>query len=147
MKQSDPMLKFTISLVFSSALIIVQDGLKNRVFAACAISNKGIYDSIISKIESSGIASTKKLTCEQVMEINKNSPNNMLITSGRKRGRYTICLSDDSSNPCKYVIGTFNENKNPSDMLMQVFGIPKPKRTQLNETVERLFFKPSLLID
>ena len=32
-------------------------------------------------------------------------------------------------------------------MLSQVFDIPKPEQTQLNETVERLFFKPSLLID
>ena len=141
------MLKIIISLIISTASVIVYDGSENKAFAECATSDEGIYSTIISKIESSGIASTKKLTCEQVMEINKNSPNNMLITSGRKRGRYTICLSDDSSNPCKYVIGTFNENKNPSDMLMQVFGIPKPKRTQLNETVERLFFKQSLLID
>ena len=44
-------------------------------------------------------------------------------------------------------MGTFNENRNPSDMLSEVFGIPKPKQTQLNETVERLFFSPSLLID
>ena len=141
------MLKIIISLIISTASVIVYDGSENKAFAKCATSDEGIYSTIISKIESSGIAIANKLSCAEVMEINKDSPNNMLITSGRKKGKYTICLSNNSSNPCKYVIGTFNESKKPSDMLSQVFDIPKPKRTQLNETVERLFFNPSLLID
>ena len=105
------------------------------------------YITHLLKIENSGIAKLSNLNCEKITEINKYDPNSLSITSGRKRGKYTICLSDSSSNPCKYIIGTFNENKNPSDMLAEVFEIPKPKRTQLNETVERLFFSPSLLID
>ena len=141
------MLKIITPIIFTTTLTFVHDGATSKVFAKCAASNEGIYNSISSKIENSGIARLSNLNCEKITEISKYDPNNVLITSGRKRGQYTICLSDSSSNPCKYIIGTFNENKNPSDMLAEVFEIPKPKRTQLNETVERLFFSPSLLID
>ena len=142
------MFKIFLSAILSNvAIIAVHDGTINRAFAKCAASDEEIYSTIISKIEKSEIAYTSKLSCEEIININKNNPNSLLITSGRKRGKYTICLSDNSKNPCKYVIGTFNKNENPSDMLSQVFDIKKPERTQLNETVERLFFKPSLLID
>ena len=141
------MLKMIMPLIVTTTLTFVHDGTRSKVFAKCAASNEGIYNSIASKVKNSGIATSSNLSCEKITEINKNDKNNMLITSGRKRGKYTICLSDSSSNPCKYIMGTFNENRNPSDMLSEVFGIPKPKQTQLNETVERLFFSPSLLID
>jgi len=141
------MLKVITPVVVATTLTLVHDGGTSKVFAKCAASNEGIYNSIASQIENSGIAKPSNINCEKIAEINKYDPNNLLITSGRKRGKYTICISDSSSNPCKYIIGTFNENKNPSDMLSEVFDIPKPKRSQLNETVERLFFSPSLLID
>lgn len=141
------MFKIIIPIIITTALASIHDGATSKVFAECAASNEGIYSLIISKIENSAIAKSNRLGCMEIIKINENDPNKMQITSGRKRGKYTICLSDNSSNPCKYIIGTFNENKNPSDMLSQVFDIPKPKRTQLNETVERLFFSPSLLID
>ena len=141
------MLKAITPVIIATTLTLVHDGGTSKVFAKCAASNEGIYNSIVSRVENSGIAKLSNLNCEKITKINKYIPNNLLITSGRKRGKYTICISDSSSNPCKYIIGTFNENKNPSDMLSEVFDIPKPKRTQLNETVERLFFSPSLLID
>ena len=142
------MFKIFLSAILSNvAMIVVHDGTTNRAFAKCAASDEEIYSTIISKIEKSEIAETSKLSCEEIININNDNPNSLLITSGRKRGKYTICLSDNSKNPCKYVIGTFNKNKNPSEMLSQVFDIERPEQTQLNETVERLFFKPSLLID
>ena len=134
-------------VIVTTALTLVHDVGTSKVFAKCAASNEEIYSSIASHIENSGIATLSNLNCKKITEINKYDPNSLSITSGRKRGKYTICLSDSSSNPCKYIIGTFNVNKNPSDMLSEVFDIPKPTRTQLNETVERLFFSPSLLID
>ena len=142
------MYKILLSVIISNvAMMVVHDGVTNSAFAKCAASGEKIYSTIISKIEHSEIANTNELSCEEITEINKNNPNSLLITSGRKRGKYTICLSDNPKNPCKYVIGTFNRKNNPSEMLSQVFDIPKPEQTQLNETVERLFFKPSLLID
>ena len=141
------MVKFTASVILTTALTFVHEGATSKVFAKCAASNEGIYNNIASRVDNSGIAIISNLTCDQITQINNYQPNDMLITSGRKRGKYTICLSDTSTSPCKYIIGTFNENRNPSDMLSEVFGIAKPKQKHLNETVERLFFSPSLLID
>ena len=141
------MFKLVMPVVFSSASIVIGDGLTSKVLANCNATNEGIYSLIVSKIDDSKIANIRKLKCGEVTAINQSSPDSLLITSGRKRGKYTICLSDDASDPCKYVVGIFNDNKNPSQMLSQVFGLNEQRRIQLNETVERLFFKPSLLID
>ena len=141
------MLKLVIPALFATPFIVIGDALTTKVFAKCAARNEGIYTSIVSKIDDSQIADTRILKCEEVEAINEISADSLLITSGRKRGKYTICLSDDALNPCKFVVGVFNDNKNPSQMLSQVFGLKEKRRIQLNETVERLFFKPSLLID
>ena len=141
------MVKTLASIFFATATAIFSNGIASNAYAECDKLNKGIYEVIASKIERSNIAKLNKLSCTERIEINKYDLNSTLITSGRKRGVYTICLSDNNSNPCKHVIGTFYENKNPSDMLSQVFDIPEQSQDQLNETIERLFFKPSILID
>ena len=141
------MLKRIILPFIYTVAILIPDTSSNKSLASCTIPDQGIYGSIFTKIDQSDIADTNELSCEKIKEINMQSPDAFIMTSGRKRGKYTICLSDDSYKPCKYVVGKFKENRNPSDMLSQVFGLPKTKPGQLNETVERLFFKPSLLID
>ena len=104
------MFKLVMPVVFSSAAIIIADGLASKVLAKCNATNEGIYGSIASKIDDSKIADIRQLKCGDVIAINQSSPDSLLLTSGRKRGKYTICLSDDESDPCKYVVGIFNDN-------------------------------------
>ena len=111
-----------------------------------ATSEKELYDILVEKINSSGIAKVNEINIDQIQEINQYDLETSLITYSKKKGRYTICISDNTTNRCKHTIGTFTSNQNPSDMLVQVFDIERPKQSY-TETVERLFFKPSLLID
>ena len=42
-------------LIVTTTLTFVHDGAGSKVFAKCAASNEGIYNSIASKVENSGI--------------------------------------------------------------------------------------------
>ena len=141
------MLKKLLLFLFISSALAPPTGYSSNINSTCEQKISGIYSVISAKIEDSSLASLNKISCNEISTINSYDEDNLQITTGRKRGKYRICLSDDASNPCKHSLGIFNESANPSDMLAEVFGIEQQKSEYLNETVERLFFQPSLLID
>ena len=100
----------------------------------------------MKKIRISDMATTKSLTCEEVIDMNQMKNENITITSGRKKGKTAICLSDESNYPCKFVIGIIKPQFDATFALSEIYSFTPPKSSQLNETVERLFLKPSSLI-
>ena len=100
----------------------------------------------ISKIESSDMAKISSFTCDEVKNMNKMNSNQIEITHGRKRGKATICLSDEKDYPCKFIIGFINPEFHAAKALSEIYIFTPPQSSQLNETVERLFLKPSSLI-
>ena len=109
------------------------------------INNKVVSWSI-SKIIESDMATAQALQCDEVKNLNQMKREQIYITSGRKRGKATICLSDESDYPCKFVIGIIEPQFDSSTALSEIYSFTPPKSSQLNETVERLFLKPSTLI-
>lgn len=105
-----------------------------------------VLEWITEKIKSSDNATLLDLNCSEKTKISKLADDSIIVTSGRSRGRYTICLSNSKDSPCAYQVGYFNSQGNPQTMLSNLFGITPPKSKYLNETVERLFVKPSSLI-
>ena len=86
------MFKLVMPVVFSSAAIIIADGLASKVLAKCNATNEGIYGSIASKIDDSKIADIRQLKCGDVIAINQSSPDS-LLTSGRKGvSTQSVCL-------------------------------------------------------
>ena len=100
----------------------------------------------IKKIESSDISDIYPISCDEANEINELNEDKILITTGRKRGKAIICLSDAQDYPCKFRIGTINDGYEPGLALSKIYSYQIPKSTVFNETVERLFLKPSTLI-
>ena len=100
----------------------------------------------ISKIESSDMANVSSFTCDDAKNMNKMNSDQISITSGRKRGKATICLSDEKDYPCKFIIGFINPEFDAATALSEIYSFTPPQSSQLNETVERLFLKPSTLI-
>ena len=100
----------------------------------------------ISKIEASDMANVSSFTCDDAKIMNKMNSDNISITSGRKRGKATICLSDEKDYPCKFIIGFINPAFDSATALSEIYSFTPPVSSQLNETVERLFLKPSSLI-
>jgi len=100
----------------------------------------------IDKIKTSEMADINTFNCEIVDEMNKMNPEQISITSGRKQRKPVICLSDESDYPCKFVIGFIKPQFDAATALSEIYSFTPPKSSQLNETVERLFLKPSSLI-
>ena len=109
------------------------------------IENKVVMWSIL-KIKESNLANYESISCDFVQEMNKMVEDKILITSGRKRGKPLICISDDNEYPCKFIIGSINPGIDSSEAIKQIYSFTTPKSSQFNETVERLFLNPSSLI-
>ena len=109
--------------------------------------NNSVIKWSISKIKASSIAYPNIHSCWEVKKMNKMSEEKILITSGRDRGKATICLSDEKKNPCKFKIGFIDQNFNSTAALSEIYSISPPRPTVLNETVERLFIKPYSLLE
>ena len=124
--------------------------LSNPAFSAedikCIKHDNSIIEKLILKINLHENTELNIITCEEIDIIKSLNEDKLLVTSGRKRGRYTICLSDTKDEPCKFIIGYFKKNGIPSEMLSKLFEVEFSQNGELNETVERLFLEPSSLI-
>ena len=137
--------KSCLALMF---LPLLNFGQKSIAYEGCKIQNtQSLYGLITNKIDRSEISTLLPINCSEVEKINSYDEKTVLITSGRKRGKYIVCLSNTTDNPCKHKLAVLNGSGNPAEMLSQVFGIYRTESKVLNETVERLFFKPSEIID
>ena len=141
------LLKYPLKLIGSSILLmnlINQNPIEaNDCFES--FKNEVVIWSI-DKIKTSEMADINTFNCEVVDELNKMNPEQISITSGRKQRKPVICLSDESDYPCKFVIGFINPQFDAATALSEIYSFTPPKSSQLNETVERLFLKPSSLI-
>ena len=79
------------------------------------------------------------LNCSEIKIIN-NSISYAFLTTGRSNNKSVVCLTDDKfNNPCKFIIGSFQENINPIIALANATDTKLPKPDFLNETFERIF--------
>ena len=131
---------FAFSLLFFSNPLLSSQDIK------CIKNDNSIIEKLIIKINSNENTELNLITCEEIDIIKSFNEDKLLVTTGRKRGRYSICLSDNKDNPCKFIIGYFKKNGIPSEMLSKLFEIEFSQDGELNETVERLFLEPSSLI-
>ncbi len=79
------------------------------------------------------------LNCSEIKIIN-NSISYAFLTTGRSNNKSVVCLTDDKfNNPCKFIIGSFQNNMNPIIALANATDTKLPKPDFLNETFERIF--------
>ena len=79
------------------------------------------------------------LNCSEIKMINNNI-SYAFLTTGRSNNKSVVCLTDDKfNNPCKFIIGSFQENINPIIALANATDTKLPKPDFLNETFERIF--------
>lgn len=136
---------FGLTIVLT-ANILSAEANANQSKETCGIPPSIFIRKSIKIIEQSRSAEINLFSCDELKRMAELNANTLAITSGRKRGKYIICLSDVRNNPCKIHLGTFKQLQNPSKMLSDLFGIKAEENGPLNETVERLFLTPSSLI-
>lgn len=112
----------------------------------CVSKNKRIYGEIANRIEKSSSVKLIALSCEDIKAIDNIDSTNILLTTGRKEGSPTICVTDNRNNPCMFHIAKVIDNKNSSNLLLSIFGENIQSYDVLNETTERLFIRPSSII-
>ena len=100
----------------------------------------------IKKIKESNLAELVNKSCNETIQMKKMAAEKILITTGRKRGKPLICISDEKDYPCKFIIGNIKPGIDSSEAIKQIYSFNPPQASQLNETVERLFLNPSSLI-
>ena len=108
--------------------------------------NNKVVEWSILKIKESNLAEFANISCDKTKLIEKMAEEKILITSGRKRGKSIICISDEKDYPCKFIIGNINPGIDSTEAIKQIYSFSPPQPSQLNETVERLFLNPSSLI-
>lgn len=116
------------------------------VIRKCGINPNKTLAFVEEKINTSALTSKMQISCDDLSKINGWQEDKITLTTGRKNGRYTICVSDNEENPCEYILSTFNTTGIPAQLLAETFGIESRRKSVLNETVERLFLKPSRLL-
>ena len=112
----------------------------------CESSGGDLYSWIQKRIEASEYSKALPLSCDNKKKIEGYENDDIQLTSGRKKGKYIICLSNDKNNPCLHQIAELIGYEAPSVLISRIFGAEQTKSEYLNETVERLFLKPSKLI-
>ena len=113
----------------------------------CDLSlNNRVVEWSILKIKESNLAEFVNTSCAEAKQMEKMEEEKIFITSGRKRGKPLICISDEKDYPCKFIIGNINPGIESSEAIKQIYSFNPPQSSQLNETVERLFLNPSSLI-
>ena len=108
--------------------------------------NSEMLQIIDLRLSESKLVSLSQDVCKSYQEALNLNAANLLVTTGRKRGKNVICLSDTKSKPCKYILATMTQTDNPANLLAEVFKLKSNGRAVLNETVERLYLTPSSLI-
>ena len=112
----------------------------------CTPRGDGLYAWIKQKIEVSQYSKPVPIECQELKVIEGYKDEDVQITSGRQRGKYYICLTNTKENPCQHKIGELVGYEAPSVLISRIFGASQAKPEYLNETVERLFLRPSRLI-
>ncbi len=112
----------------------------------CPLLPDSLLQKIVKKIELSQHANITPLPCADINELNRISPGNFEITTGRKNGEPVICLLVSRDQPCRYVLGKLDKTMSPASALSTIFPSSMPINDILNETIERLFIRPSSII-
>ncbi len=99
-------------------------------------------DFIFHQIQNSSSIKPNQINCSDLAQINSLDPEKLFITTGRKNRESVVCLSDNKSKPCAYVIASFQNNIYPSTALLKIFNVNETHSDTLNETTSRIYLRP-----
>ena len=111
---------------------------------SCKITSRVLLGSL-DRIGANPQAKLRPLSCKQVADIEAANPESLEITTGRLSGKPVICISSSRAEPCRFVLAELQQDADPTSVLVEIFNHQQTS-TVLNETVERLFIRPSKYI-
>ena len=94
----------------------------------------------LNEINESKFININSLGCSQIKKIDNLESSKIFITTGRRNKKSVSCLTDNKSEPCKFVLGEFYINIiSPRIALKTIFDYEEKQEGFLNETNSRLF--------
>ena len=127
-------------------LRLAQNNTKNT--AACVdIKTNKVLAFTYAKILNSPYIKPDENLCKLLTEYINVNESEILITTKRKGRSHYLCLMISVDGKCKSLLGALNKGIDPSQALHYTFSKNIVQNTVQKETIERLFIKPSLLID
>jgi hypothetical protein len=142
-------LKFVILATASLLGLLLSCGNVNptsKNLSSCKANGGKLYGLISTKIIQSDSSKIIALDCAELTKIQSYYEDDILLTSGRSQGQYVICLTNSKNKPCAHVIAQLIGSEPPSLSMTRIFGLDQPPSDTLNETIERLFLRPSTLL-
>lgn len=101
---------------------------------------------IFQKTIDSEFVSYEPELCNILSNFVNNNPDNLILTTKRKGRSQTICLKKEQESTCKSYLAIVNSDIPAAEALRYTYAAEIPQPGIQKETVERLFIKPSSLI-
>ena len=143
--QSMPLSVYSLLVFFWGALVGVDPSFAN---SKCDSNLNATVKWTFQRLYSSPSISLNQPICPLKKMVDKVEPENLFVTNGLFKGKNVVCISNDASNPCKFVVGSFRPNVDPVMTLKVAFGytetidLSKP----IEESIERLLIRPADVI-
>lgn len=140
-----PLYAFSLLFFFSFAFAVADIGFAK---SHCESSLNPTVKLIFERLSMSADVSLDDPICPIMVKINDLEPADLFLTNGLSRGVKVVCMSNDISNPCKFVVGSFRSHADPVKTLKAAFDyqetidLSKP----IEESIERLLIRPADII-
>lgn len=114
----------------------------------CNLSINPTVEWIFQRLSLSADVSLVEPICPIKTKINGVEPADLFLTNGLSRGEKVVCISDDISNPCKFVVGSFDPQADPVLTLKAAFDYKETidLSSPIEESIERLLIRPADVI-
>tara|TARA_B100000212_G_scaffold330806_1_gene297411 strand:- start:1853 stop:2908 length:1056 start_codon:yes stop_codon:yes gene_type:complete len=141
--RKEPILLFGFTFTIITSLVLGERLLNPRIASNFYCGNYEFKDftiKFLNEIKESQFINIDSLGCSQIKKIDNLDSPKLLITTGRRNKKSVSCLTDNKSEPCKFVLGEFYLNTlSPRIALKTIFDYEERKEEFLNETNSRLF--------
>ena len=141
--RKEPILLFGFTFTIITSLVLGERLLNPRIASNFYCGNYEFKDftiKFLNEIKESQFINIDSLGCSQIKKIDNLDSPKLLITTGRRNKKSVSCLTDNKSEPCKFVLGEFYMNTlSPRIALKTIFDYEERQEEFLNETNSRLF--------
>jgi len=141
------MLSRSIAIAISLFLVYPNSANSSNI-KNCGTDSGKFVAWIQKKALTSEFAEPLSVTCTDLRSFDQKSKGKSVLTTTRKGRKYFACLAPTKNDVCKVQLVQLNGFSTPQSQLLELVGVKvaENKAQDFNETLERLYLKPSNLI-
>ena len=140
------LLLIVVPFVFFWSLPVFGNEMRKDFHNCQKISGNKLLMMIFQKTIDSEFVSYESELCNILSNFANDNPDNLILTTKRKGRSQTICLKREKESTCRSHLAIVNSDIPAAEALRYTYTAEIPQPEIQKETVERLFLKPSSLI-